>query len=145
MRSAFLAILHIAILGSLAASPASAEVRILASPGGEIGPFLQVFEVVRQSGERVVIDGPCFSACTLVLSMVPSSRICVTRRAALGFQGARSLDRLGRFHAEPEASQLVLATYPAAVRNWIKRRGGLSSRLLVLRGRELAAMFRACR
>jgi hypothetical protein len=81
-------------LGLFAALPVSAEVRILGSPGGEVGPFVQLFEVVRQSGERVVIDGPCFSACTLVLSMVPRSRICVTRRAVLGFHGARSVDRL---------------------------------------------------
>lgn len=40
------------------ASPAFAEVRILASPGGEVGPFLDLFEGVRNSGERVVIDGP---------------------------------------------------------------------------------------
>jgi hypothetical protein len=131
--------------GLFAALPVSAEVRILGSPGGEVGPFVQLFEVVRQSGERVVIDGPCFSACTLVLSMVPRSRICVTRRAVLGFHGARSVDRLGRFRAEPEASQLVLATYPAPVRKWIQRRGGLSSRLLMLRGRELTAMFTTCR
>jgi hypothetical protein len=131
--------------GLFAALPVSAEVRILGSPGGEVGPFVQLFEVVRQSGERVVIDGPCFSACTLVLSMVPRSRICVTRRAVLGFHGARSVDRLGRFRAEPEASQLVLATYPAPVREWIQRRGGLSSRLLMLRGRELTAMFTTCR
>jgi hypothetical protein len=128
-----------------AASPVSAEVRILGSPGGEVGPFLQLFEAVRQSGQRVVIDGPCLSACTLVLSMVPHNRICVTRRAAFGFHAARWLDRSGRFYAAPRESQIVLATYPAAVRRWIERRGGLSSRLLVLRGRELAKMFPACR
>jgi ClpP class serine protease len=84
-RSALLAI----VLGALAASPASAEVRILASPGGEVGPFLDLFERVRASGEIVVIDGPCLSACTLVLSTVPNDRICVTRRAVLGFHAAR--------------------------------------------------------
>jgi len=38
--------------------PARAEVRILASPGGQVGPFLELFDRVRESGERVVIDGP---------------------------------------------------------------------------------------
>ncbi|MEA2837982.1 MAG: hypothetical protein QOD89_2532 [Bradyrhizobium sp.] len=80
----------------LAGAPASAEVRILASPGGEVGPFLDLFERVRASGERVVIDGPCLSACTLVLSTVPNNRICVTRRAVLGFHAARSMDARGR-------------------------------------------------
>ena len=127
------------------ASSAHAEVRILASPGGQVGPFLDLFERVRDSGERVVIDGPCLSACTLVLSMVPTERICVTRRAVLGFHAARSIDRRGRIYAEPEASALVLEAYPARVRSWIRRRGGLTSRLLLLRGRELAAIYPSCR
>ena len=125
--------------------PARADVRILSSPGGEVGPFLELFERVRESGERVVIDGPCLSACTLVLSVVPSERICVTSRAVLGFHAARSIDRRGRVYAEPEASQLVLEAYPGPVRDWIIRRGGLTKRLLLLRGRELSAMYRTCR
>jgi hypothetical protein len=129
----------------LATASAQAEVRILQSPGGQVGPFLDLFEQVRDSGERVVIDGPCLSACTLVLSMVPSNRICVTRRAVFGFHAARSIDRRGRTYAEPEASQIVLQTYPAGVRNWIRSRGGLTSRLLLLRGRELAALYPTCR
>jgi hypothetical protein len=127
------------------AAPAQGEVRILASPGGQVGPFLELFDRVRASGERVVIDGPCLSACTLVLSIVPADRICVTRRAVLGFHAARSIDQRGRMYAEPEASDLVLQAYPAPVRNWIRRRGGLSSRLLLLRGRELAAIYPSCR
>src|SRR6201999_2089147 len=115
------------------AVPLRAEVRILASPGGQVGPFIDLFERVRASGERVVIDGPCLSACTLVLSMVPNDRICVTRRAVLGFHAARSVARRGRFYAAPEASKLVLQAYPSPVRGWISRRGGLTSRLLLLR------------
>jgi hypothetical protein len=138
------AILVAAVMGSLVA-PAHAEVRILSSPGGQVGPFLDLFDEVRQSGERVVIDGPCLSACTLVLSMVPSERICVTRRAVLGFHAARSIDRRGHMYAEPEASQLVLEAYPPPVRDWIEHRGGLTSRLLLLRGRELKTMYRSCR
>ena len=127
-----------------AVSPASAEIRILASPGGQVGPFIELFDRVRASGERVVIDGPCMSACTLVLMTVPTERICVTRRAVLGFHAARSIDRRGRIYAEPEASQAVLEAYPAPVRSWISRRGGLTSRLLLLRGRELAAIYPRC-
>jgi len=146
MRTAFARItLLVAILCALASTPARADVRILASPGGQVGAFLDLFERVRASGERVVIDGPCLSACTLVLSMVPSDRICVTRKAILGFHAARSVDRQGRMYAEPEASELVLEAYPAPVRGWIRRRGGLSSRLLLLRGRELTAIYPSCR
>jgi hypothetical protein len=141
MKTIFLA----ALLGGVMLPPARAEVRILASPGGQVGPFLDLFERVRASGERVVIDGPCLSACTLVLSVVPDDRICVTRRAILGFHAARSVDPRGRTYAEPEASELVLEMYPSPVRGWIRRRGGLSSHLLLLRGRELAAIYPSCR
>jgi hypothetical protein len=145
MRTAVIRIILVTAALCAAMASARAEVRILASPGGEVGPFLDLFDRVRESGERVVIDGPCLSACTLVLSTVPSERICVTRRAVLGFHGARSIDRRGRMYAEPEASKVVLEAYPAAVRSWISRRGGLTSRLLLLRGRDLAAIYPSCR
>jgi hypothetical protein len=145
MRMAVIKLVLVTVALWTAIAQAEAEVRILASPGGQVGPFLDLFARVRASGERVVIDGPCLSACTLVLSMVPGERICVTRRAVLGFHAARSIDQRGRMYAEPEASQAVLEAYPAPVRGWISRRGGLSSRLLLLRGRELAAIYPPCR
>ena len=145
MRMALIKAIVVATTLCAAVSTGRAEVRILASPGGQVGPFLDLFDRVRASGERVVIDGPCLSACTLVLSTVPSERICVTRRAVLGFHAARSIDRRGRIYAEPEASRAVEAAYPEPVREWIMRRGGLTSRLLLLRGRELAAIYPRCR
>ena len=124
MRMAVIRIIVVTAALCAAISSARADVRILASPGGQVGPFLDLFDRVRESGERVVIDGPCLSACTLVLSTVPNERICVTRRAVLGFHAARSIDQRGRMYLEPEASQAVLAAYPAPVRGWISRRGG---------------------
>ena len=145
MRMGAIKVIIVAAALSAAITPARAEVRILASPGGQVGPFLDLFDRVRASGERVVIDGPCLSACTLVLMTIPEERICVTRRAVLGFHAARSIDGRGRMYAEPEASREVEAAYPAPVRRWIARRGGLTSRLLLLRGRELAAIYPRCR
>ena len=145
MRVAVIKLMFVAAVLFAAIGHAQAEVRILASPGGQVGPFIELFDRLNASGERVVIDGPCLSACTLVLMMVPTERICVTRRAVLGFHAARSIDRRGRMYAEPEASREVEAAYPTPVREWIARRGGLTSRLLLLRGRELAAIYPRCR
>ena len=126
-------------------APASADVRILASPGGEVGSYLTLFEAVRQSGQRVVIDGPCLSACTLVLSTIPRERICVTSRAVLGFHAPRWIDRRGRQYAASDSTtRLVAATYPAEVRTWIERHGGLKSKPIFLRGQELAALYPRC-
>jgi hypothetical protein len=83
------------VLALSAATPAFAEIRILSSPGGDVRGFLKLFEVLRESGERIVIDGPCYSACTLVLSTIPRERICVTRRAVLGFHRPRLFDYEG--------------------------------------------------
>jgi hypothetical protein len=123
---------------------AHADVRIVSSPGGEVGSFLKLFAVVRQSGHRVIIDGPCISACTLVLSMIPQERICVTRRAILGFHAARRLDRQGQLYAAPSETRLLTATYPAPVRAWIERSGGLTEKPIFLRSRQLAALYPHC-
>src|ERR1700750_281492 len=108
-------------LCAIGARPAAADVRILSSPGGPVVPYVRVFEAVRDSGERVVIDGPCLSACTLVLSILPPERICITRRPVLGFTAARSMDDRARIRAEPGASRIVLETYPPAVQQWIRQ------------------------
>ena len=134
-----------ALLVLTASAPALADVRIRSSPGGEIGPYVRLFTAVRESGQRVIIDGPCLSACTLVLSLVPQSRICVTRRAVLGFHAAWSPDEYGRQVTQREATDIVLAAYPAHVRRWIMRNGGLTRRPIWLRGKQLAAMYPRCR
>jgi len=125
--------------------PVRADVRIRASTGGEVTQYLTLFELVRQSGERVIIDGPCLSACTLVLSTIPEERICVTRRAVFGFHAARAVDQYGREFPASSATRLIAATYPVQIRAWIMRHGGLSRKLILLRGRELAQMYPPCR
>jgi hypothetical protein len=127
-----------------ALGPATAEIRILSSAGGSVGGYLQLFSQLRRSGERIVIDGPCLSACTLVLSTIPRSRICVTGRAVLGFHAPRIVDEAGRSHASSAATKAVIASYPAGVRTWLKQRGGLTSKVLLLRGRELTKLYPRC-
>lgn len=123
-----------AIVESLmAVAPSLADIRILSSVGGEVGEYLKLFEAFRQSGERIVIDGPCYSACTLVLATIPQDRICVTRKAVLGFHAARLRDENGRIYSAPEATRLVAAGYPAGVRAWINRHGGLTGKTIFLR------------
>src|SRR5262249_19283223 len=102
------------------------------------------------SGERVIIDGLCLSACTLVLGIVPQDHICVTSRARLGFHAAwrsatGSLKATGSLQVSAEdGTQLLMGVYPEHIRNWIARRGGLTPRIIYLAGRELAAMYRPC-
>jgi hypothetical protein len=121
-----------------------ATVRIVDDPGGRIGTYVDRYEGVRVSGDRVIIDGYCASACTIVLGAIPYDRICVTSRARLGFHAAWNPGPNGRRITNPEATQSLYSTYPFEVRHWIDQRGGLTPHLIFLGGRELAAMYRPC-
>jgi hypothetical protein len=125
-------------------SPSSATVRIASDPGGEIGAYLQRFESLRLSGQNVVIDGACLSACTLVLGAIPRDHICVTSRARLGFHTAWRPDELGRPVISRDGTDVLMSNYPPQIRNWIFRHGGLSPRLMYLTGPELASMYPTC-
>src|SRR6202167_313057 len=70
-----------AIASALLISVAYAEVRVTNDPGGEITSYVTKFENLRASGERLVIDGPCLSACTLFTAFFPRQQICITPRA----------------------------------------------------------------
>jgi hypothetical protein len=73
-----------------------AVTRLSDDRGGSLGKYLLVFAAIRDSGERVMIDGSCFSACTLVTAMIPKERICVTERAMLGFHAGWFEDESGK-------------------------------------------------
>jgi hypothetical protein len=141
----FGAVIFGAVLAALSASCASATVRIVSDAGGQIGPYLEHLVALRSSGERVVIDGPCLSACTMVLGVIPRDRICVTNRARLGFHAAWHPGDNGRPITSRGGTQLLMDIYPQNVRRWIARKGGLSPRMVYLHGRELASMYPTCR
>lgn len=130
---------------ALATTGASATMRISDDVGGRIGTYVDQFSAVRASGQRVVIDGACLSACTLVLGIVPRNRICVTRRAMLGFHAAWMPGPQGRPVPSEIGTQALWDMYPPHVRRWINARGGLSSKMVFLRGRELLSMYPECR
>src|SRR5215468_12564408 len=139
-----IAVLAGAVAAALAVSTAHAAVRIKADPGGQIGPYLENLVALRGSGERVIIDGPCLSACTMVLGVIPRERICVTSRARLGFHAAWNPGRNGRPITSRGGTQLLMDVYPAQVKRWIASKGGLSQRMVYLHGRELASMYPTC-
>ena len=130
---------------SVSSTSASAAVRIVGDYGGQIGPYLEQFAALRHSGEQVIIDGPCLSACTMVLGVIPRDRICVTPRARLGFHAAWNPGDNGVPVRSNGGTQLLMEIYPQHVRQWIARRGGLKQRMVYLSGRELTSMYRSCR
>jgi hypothetical protein len=133
-----------AVLAAVLVSSASAAVRIVADGGGQIGPYLESLAALRNSGQKVVIDGPCLSACTLLLGVIPRDRICVTRRARLGFHAAWHPGENGRPTPSAGGTKLLMEIYPQHVRQWIARHGGLTQNMKYLTGRELNSMYQTC-
>jgi hypothetical protein len=116
------------MLLALSTTAASADYRITRDHGGLVDDYKAKYAKLRDRGERVIIDGICNSACTLVLGIVPLNRICVTPRASLGFHQAYYDKRwtMGVKVASAEGTADLVSYYPSTVKEWIKRQGGLT-------------------
>ncbi|UFW91803.1 hypothetical protein BjapCC829_46055 (plasmid) [Bradyrhizobium barranii] len=121
-----------------------AVVRIANDRGGLIQRYLDRYDELKGTGQTVVIDGLCASACTIVLAKIPSDRVCVTERANLAFHAAWDLGAGGRHITNREATRMIFSMYPAPVRSWISARGGLSPNTIFLRGAQLQTIFARC-
>jgi len=80
----------------------------------------------------------------MVLGLVPRDRICATNNAVLGFHAAWMFDDSGKRVVSASGTQDLMQSYPAPVRAWIARRGGLTPKMMYLRGRDLAAIVAPC-
>jgi len=134
-----------AVLLGASATNAAAVVRITDDHGGNIGVYWSRYMALRASGQQVVIDGTCASACTMVLGIVPYDRICVTPNAMLGFHAAWRPGFLGYEVINDPATRTLLNLYPVPIRQWIAHNGGLGLQTIYLSGPELFAMYRQCR
>ena len=111
------------------AAPAHATLRITRDHGGYVEEYKAKYERIRAKGERVVIDGVCNSACTLVFGIVPNSKICVTPRASIGLHEAY-YDKSFTFGIKVtsvEGTSELMSYYPQPVKDWIRRNGGLTT------------------
>jgi hypothetical protein len=133
----------VAMLLTMNASSALATVRISDDRGGQIGDYLARYHALRENGDRVMIDGTCASACTMLLGVIPRNRICVTPRAVLAFHSAWTPTSEGE-QISSAGNYYLWSNYPPAVRKWIIQHGGLHSRIIYLSGAELTAMYPRC-
>jgi hypothetical protein len=128
-------------------SASAADYRITRDNGGVIDAYKSKYAAIRDRGDRVVIDGPCDSACTLVLGIVPLNRICVTPQARLGFHMA--------YYDQPaadgtkvlsnEGTAVMMSYYPETVKRWLSRHGGLTAEVKKIKnGPELWAIVDPC-
>ena len=137
-------LLSVVAVASVITTPASATMRIAEDRGGQIGHYLQAFATLRSSGEKVMIDGNCLSACTLVLGLIPRSRICATPRARFGFHAAWMPDSDGTPVTSQLGTQALWNIYPKDVRRWINRNGGLSRKMIYMQGAAMHGIVSEC-
>jgi hypothetical protein len=106
-----------------AVSPSHALV-IKKDDGGIIVDFVKKYSNIRDSAEKVVVDGECASACTLFLGMVPRRNYCITPNARLGFHTAslkkKWADGTVTYSHAAEFSALMWGMYPATIRAYLK-------------------------
>lgn len=127
------------LLAALLMVAGSANAAVVRNDGGGylITYLMQRIEWDRR-GELVKISGLCASACTLYLS---ARKYCVSPNARLAFHRAF----LPGGKPAPAATRWLFNQYPAKVRAWITRRGGLRKNLIYLQGRELHKTVRICK
>jgi hypothetical protein len=146
MRTATWAALMSLIIAGISgnAEQAKSDVLIKDDGGGDIYRYIAKYLSLQWSGERVIIDGECLSACTLALGLLSKQQRCFTNDARLGFHAAYTDSGKAQV-GNPVGTDIFWLIYPAEIRRWISKHGGLTSKVIYLEGKELAAMYRPCK
>jgi hypothetical protein len=94
--------------------------------GGEVGAFKAAAREIKRSGRRVVINGPCLSACAILADEARGS-VCVTKKARFGFHKGFVLE-------QPTAGgpmrfvKRFTPQHSRDVAGWVNRNGGFPNR-----------------
>jgi hypothetical protein len=108
--------------------------------GGLLSSHVDKYTAMAARGERLVVDGACYSACTLAFGIVD---VCATPRASFGFHMAQSLRGFG-YAPDDYWTAYMMQHYPPEIRAWIMSKGGLTPDIKILRGAELSALVPTC-
>ena len=135
------------VFSFVAATPAYAVLHITRDHGGYVEEYKARYKRIRDSGERVVIDGICNSACTLVFGIVPMNKICVTPKASIGVHQAY-YDKAFTFGIKvtsADGTSDLISYYPDPMKDWIRRNGGLTTEMKKIKnGEELWKIVDPC-
>lgn len=106
---------------------------IMESYGGEAGDFEAAAITLALRGDKLVIDGGCYSACGYLLDIVDNA--CFTQHAYVGYHMLKS----GTEYYYPKDY------YRKAVYDWVSRNGGwYSDRFTFMSGGQLLQFYKAC-
>src|SRR5215510_14376895 len=139
--------LAIAATLAFAAGPARADLHITRDHGGYVEEYKTKYKRIRDRGERVIIDGICNSACTLVFGIVPMNKICVTPKASIGFHQAY-YDKAFTFGIKvtsSEGTSDLMSYYPDTVKDCFLFNGAATTEMKKIKnGGELWRIVDAC-
>lgn len=125
--------------------PATATLIIKQNPGGVVMRFYEAVESYRMRGEKIIVDGACYSACTLVLALARDSLVCATPRASFHFHRPYSgPPGTPGYDDDGGLSELWMTEMPESVAEFIKSRGGLTHSWITLAGKEMQARVPMC-
>ncbi len=119
----------------------SATVHVVANDrGGSIVNYAQEVRRLRAQNKLVVFNGQCASACTMFLGL-NNNRTCIAPGASFLFHRAYGAS------ADMNAwgTDFMFRSYPAWVRDWIARNGGLTDRLIRMDYAYASRFIRPCR
>jgi hypothetical protein len=117
------------------------------SPGGNVMVFLAAAAEVINTGRRVVIDGPCHSACAIFADMA-RERVCITKRALFGFHKATLLRAERSSRGERRWRRIARhdPVHSDDIANWVYRHGGFPARgARVMSYRDASRFWPTCR
>jgi hypothetical protein len=123
-----------AVIATIATMPALAATSTPYAMGGKTKDFAVDVQRYRQSGERFRITGHCQSACTMFLAL---RNVCIEPSARLLFHAGQT----------PDATQRMMNSYNAALRNYLAQRGAMDTAAFhTISGSDMIRRFgyRAC-
>lgn len=122
-----------------------ANLIITYNPGGVVDDFYRAVESHRMRGERIIVDGGCYSACTLVLALARDNLVCATRRASFHFHRPYSgAPGTAAYDDDGGLSEVWQKEMPVGVAAFIAAHGGLTHEWIVLSGQEMQTLVPMC-
>lgn len=113
---------------------------IVYNNGGKVHMFHAQAAKYRAAGTLVRFAGACMSACTVFLGL-PAKQLCVTPRASFSFHKPYGSTDAGNRYAEYR----MLQAYPAWVRSWLARNGGLTAQFKTMPYVYAGQFIKTCR
>lgn len=124
LKSLFVSTLvALSLLSPVQASSPVPEMRpptsLTVDPGGSITERMRTIELLRENNAKVVIEGLCISACTMLLSL-PNA--CMKPYTIFGFHSASQGFEMSSF-----GNAILKRFYPPKILDWVMEKKALES------------------